>query len=112
MRVVVVPRMVQPFLSPHAANRHYASCRGAGAGRLGGAVTTTCLAARLCFSVAEQTDRTYAEQQESTWFGNILVVTGPAYPDARNVGPLPNARRLPPDYSLCKLRTGQEQNRV
>ena len=27
---------------------------------------------RLCFSVAEQTDRTYAEQQESRWLGDLL----------------------------------------
>jgi len=58
------PMASMAFYRPHSANRDDAGSRGAGGGRVA-AVTTNGLAVRLCFSVAEQTDRTYAEQQES-----------------------------------------------
>ena len=48
--------------SPHSANRHHSGSLGAGDDHLVAAVATSGLAVRLCFSVAEQTDRTYAEQ--------------------------------------------------
>src|SRR4029079_5316455 len=54
--------------APHITRRHDACCRGAGDDRVA-AVTTTGLAVRLCFSIAEQTDRTDGEQQESRWLG-------------------------------------------
>ena len=58
-----VDTLVQAFQPPHSANRHDAGCRGARPDRVA-AVGTNGLAVRLRFSVAEKTDRTYAEQQE------------------------------------------------
>jgi len=65
-RGLALDRQRTALQPPHPANRHDAGCGVAGADRVA-AVTSSGLAVRLGFPIADQTDRTDAEQQESGW---------------------------------------------